>query len=555
VNSLNDAGKHGIELIEQGDDFYRIVKVADGSLIGYNINCETQSVMMVTSGIDGRTWSEPQQILSLPVEVGAWDYCQVLRGKDGKIHLFLLNDRHTGVFADSAGEENRKRVQELTENCLDLWHTCSDDGISNWQAPSCIFQGYVGALNSVIQLEKGRVILPFSFKVNEYWGNRSSDINGFSYWGYFRSTTIYSDDNCKSWHKTNNLKIPVPSIGTYGAVEPVVVELLDGRVWMLIRSQTGRLYESFSSDGASWSQPRPSILISSDSPVGIVRLNDNRLFVIWNNCLRFPYALGGRHVLHAAISDDEGKSWKGYREIYRDPLNSEAPPIGGDHGTAYPFPCVLDDNTVIVYAGQGEGRVGLVKVNLDWLLETEQKDDFNNKDLREWSLFGTEGINLISDLDNSQQQVLQFKRSENDTPYAAVRNFPAIQQGSIQLRVKIADGCQGGEFLLADHFSVPFDFEDCEYSLINLHLTTEDCIDEQGIAVSVNQWCDIELRWDCVSKHSCDIFVNGELFSTRVLQHQSVGGPCYLRLRCLDCHKESTGFLVSSVMVSSLSAC
>jgi hypothetical protein len=42
-----------------------------------------------------------------------------------------------------------------------------------------------------------------------------------------------------------------------------------------------------------------------------------------------------RHLLHAAVSLDDGKNWQGHREIYRDPLMQETPPARGDIGVAY----------------------------------------------------------------------------------------------------------------------------------------------------------------------------------------------------------------------------
>ena len=129
--------------------------------------------------------------------------------------------------------------------------------------------------------------------------------------------------------RRRNLIVPVPDIvSAYGAVEPVAIELKDHRVWMLIRTQQGRFYESFSDDGIHWGAPLATRILSSDSPAGLVRLRDKRLVLLWNNCLRFPYAYGGRHVLHAAISEDDGKSWSGYREVAQDPLRALPPPAG-----------------------------------------------------------------------------------------------------------------------------------------------------------------------------------------------------------------------------------
>ena len=52
-------------------------------------------------------------------------------------------------------------------------------------------------------------------------------------------------------------------------------------------------------------------------------------------------------VLHAAVSNDEGRTWRGYREIARDPARNEPPPPNGDHGVSYPFASLTADGRVI----------------------------------------------------------------------------------------------------------------------------------------------------------------------------------------------------------------
>ena len=44
-----------------------------------------------------------------------------------------------------------------------------------------------------------------------------------------------------------------------------------------------------------------------------------------------------RHMLHGAVSLDGGDTWKGHREVYRDPLMQAQPPHSGDVGAAYSY--------------------------------------------------------------------------------------------------------------------------------------------------------------------------------------------------------------------------
>jgi hypothetical protein len=199
-----------------------------------------------------------------------------------------------------------------------------------------------------------------------------------------------------------------PGPGVYfvhgGAVEPVVLQLKDGRVWMLIRTQMGRFYESYSSDGSTWTEPEPTGIVSSDSPAGLVRLKDGRIFMLVNDCERFAYAFGGRHVLLGAISEDEGRTWHGYREVIRDPLRNTPPQSNGDFGVSYPFPTLTADGKVLFTLGvtsgtrsqhpedpegvaPGEKRTVML-VDPAWLDETSQSTDFTGG-LDDWCVFGT----------------------------------------------------------------------------------------------------------------------------------------------------------------------
>jgi hypothetical protein len=427
-----------------------------------------------------------------------------------------------------------------------------------------VWKGYTGALNSVLQMANGRILLPFSHFTARTWGQRGPGLDAFTFTGQFDSTLIYSDDAGDTWGLANSLSVPVPDIvSAYGAVEPVVLQLQDGRVWMLIRTQQGRFYESFSPDGAAWSPPQPTSILSSDSPAGLVRLEDGRIVLFWNNCLRFPYAYGGRHVLHAAISEDEGKTWRGYREVARDPRRHEPPPPGGDFGTAYPFPTVVNGGKVIYCTGQGAGRVLLMLLDPDWLLETSQKADFSDG-AEEWATFGTQGVEFVAHPEKPGAKVLSLRKTDPDWPAAAVWNFPSGRQGRLHLRLKLNPGFAGALVGLTDHFSVPFDLEDRFNNLFNLDLgvrsgpvrasavrsepvrtSASRRNYEQGARLTPGRWHDLLLEWDCAGRE-CRVLVDGR--STGVLPLlRETAGVCYLRLRSTAEQTDNAGFLVESV--------
>jgi hypothetical protein len=328
-------------------------------------------------------------------------------------------------------------------------------------------------------------------------------------------------------------------------VEPVLVQLADGRVWNLIRTQNGRFWESFSNDGAKWSEPRPTDIISSDSPAGLVKLSDNRIVLFWNNCLRYPYAYGGRQVLHAAISEDSGRSWRGFREVGRDPFRNVAPPSGQDYGTAYPFPIVGNDDKVLFVSGQGEGRVMRMILDPAWLYERRQVADFSARQ-EEWTMFGAKGVEIIPHPDDSQHKALRVRKIDEHWPAAAVWNFPAGSSGRLRLRIFLEPKFRGARISLTDHFSTPFDLEDHFYSVHNLVIDPDGKL-PNGTSIAPRQWHTLELAWNA-KQQFCEITLNGAS-AGKLPVVRSSPNICYLRLRSTADNADESGFLVDSVEV------
>lgn len=498
---------------------------------------DRQAITVRRSRDLGDTWEDESLVAELPPEPGAWTLPEALTGNDGEIHLFLLNDANTGVI--ETGEDKRPKEGGMNGRRLDIWHMRSREKLTRWEAPKKIWEGYTGALNSVIQMKSGRILLPFSYWANRTWSNRGDGLDAFTFRGHFDSTLVLSDNGGDTWTLPPvRLKVPVPDIvSAYGAVEPVVIQLLDGRVWMLIRTQQGRFYESFSRDGSDWSEPVPSRIMSSDSPAGVVRLTSGRLMLFWNNCQRYPYAYGGRQVLHAAVSNDDGRTWHGYREVARDPLRNQPPPPGGDHGTAYPFPIALLDGRAVCATGQGEGRALSKVIDPEWLLETRQEERFADG-LENWSVFGTRGVELVPHPERSETKALSIRKTEAGWPACAVWNFPAFESGSIRIRLQARDDFQGARIGITDHFSTPFDQEDIFYNLFNAQLSPSD--------IQTGTWHDVELRWDTDAR-VCTVSIDGHERGT-LRQTRESAIACYLRVAAASEDTTDGGILIESVI-------
>jgi len=166
------------------------------------------------------------------------------------------------------------------------------DGGEAWSEPAMIFRGYSGATNGAIETQAGTLLVPISYDVANP--------------GRLVSACIRSTDGGLTW--TTSDAVDIGGQGDHGgALEPTVVELQDGRIWLIIRTDLGRFFEAFSTDqGQTWSTPEPTALASPHSPGYILRLASGRLAFAWNNTMATSK---DRRTMSIAISKDDGQTW------------------------------------------------------------------------------------------------------------------------------------------------------------------------------------------------------------------------------------------------------
>jgi sialidase-1 len=175
---------------------------------------------------------------------------------------------------------------------------------------------------------------------------------------FFFDLCYYSDDNGRTW-KTGGQKLTVQGC-SFGADEPAVIELKDGRVMMLIRTDIGRICRSFSADqGIIWTKPETTDLVSPSSPATIRRIpSTGDLLLIWNNAAPSPQNKGGsRNPLTTAISSDDGKTWRHIRNLEDSP--------GGDY--CYASVTFIGKQAVLSYYERAALKVAVVDVK--WFYE------------------------------------------------------------------------------------------------------------------------------------------------------------------------------------------
>ena len=435
-----------------------LIRLSSGLVKLFYINRpgDAKKMMSISSNDDGMSWSDPLVEFDLPGE--AYYANQVMQDKDGIIHC-VFHIFNPGLL----GYRGRH---------LDLWYTQMKPG-GNWSTPKMINVGYVGSIRGFIQLRNGNLLIPMT---ESDTARAYKPKKGETDYGLFQVMTLNSTDNGNTWKRSETtLKIPIETdwVTRYGAVEPNAIELKDGRIWMLIRTNKGFLYESFSTDaGMTWSEPLQTAFISSDSPASTVRLADGRILLMWNSDQRHDdkksYAAGGRETLHAAISGNEGKTWNGFREILVN-INSKTPVLRGDRGTAYPSAVQLSNGNVLMVSGQG-GDASLVVFNPDWLEEKKQTDNMDN--LQQWTMHGS-------------------------NPRDAVWNFPMLKKGSLEIKLVANTSLSIG---LTDHFSVAFDSLAMKASPI--HFTLNKANKEEKVTT-------INIKWD-TEKNKASARVDGK---------------------------------------------
>ena len=187
--------------------------------------------------------------------------------------------------------------------------------------------------------------------------------------------------------------------------EPCAVELADGKIMMLIRTSTDYFYQAISEDGGeSWSEMKPSPFHGTNTTPFLLKLSDGRILALWNNTQPLPEedherqmpplpedikngywedVFTNRDAAHAAISEDGGKTWIGYREILLNPIRNAADfRYAGDKfdswdKSVHQFQAIeLPMGKILVAAGQNAESRRLLIFDLDWLYETERHEDF-----------------------------------------------------------------------------------------------------------------------------------------------------------------------------------
>jgi hypothetical protein len=500
------------------------VVLTDGTLMTWSNakDGETQIARAAFSKDNGLTWTEPKDLFEFPAGTAQWNGQSSFVDKQGNIHLFGLEYYHF----DHKNWLNSKSH---------LWHARSTDGGTTWDPVQKIESGhqYVGCAMNAFQTKSGRILAPVSCMSTRKIGA-------------FISVCPYSDDYGATWKApTHQITTNTGAKDWYesGNAEPVGVQLNDGRVWIVMRSQDGFQWETFSNDdGVTWSDAQHTRFVSNQSQMTVFRMKDGRLLLLWNNCGADPlppveWYWAERTVVAAAISDDEGKTWKGYREIAR----AVKPGVE----ICNPHVVEMSNGRLLVFVG-GE----LLSIDPDFLTNTDFVEVFD-RGVRRWSMLPSEGVSVVADPDGGSGRVLKMVKPKADVTAAACLNIPFGRKGTVRMRVRIEPEFQGAHITLSDHYDLPglardasFPFRINEQGRVLVNGSGGSWLPSPGDLTPGN-WHELELTWDCTN-HEALLKLDGVEIG-RLRQYVFTDGVCYLRVRSTAATIDDAGLYLKSV--------
>lgn len=243
------------------------------------------------SADEGRTWS------TVPLFADATKFAvsnerALLRTREGVVVSAWMNGAER---KQPAGWHWGEKSVAWTDFVLPTYTCRSTDDGKTWEKPVKLSEPWCGCIHSMIQMKSGRLVL-VGQEIIPQW----------------RHATVMwvSDDLGKTWQRGDVLDYGVGAHDHAGSIEGSVIERGDGSLYLLLRTESGFLWEATSRDGFKWEGLKQSTIPSVTCCPQMARLSDGRIALLWNAPPRHDPKSGSSRVeLSLALSSDETKSW------------------------------------------------------------------------------------------------------------------------------------------------------------------------------------------------------------------------------------------------------
>lgn len=234
-------------------------------------------IMLVTSGDDGRTWSDLKLVIDPDRDgpVRAFDPCPWL-DPQGRLWLFWAQcgGGLPYLFAMTTADPNAEQP--------------------TWSKPRLICEGIMMCKPTVATCKptiasRGDWLLPTAI-----WQRAGS------------CRVMASTDQGQSWSLRGIATVAEPK--DRNCDEPMIVQRRDGSLWMWVRTSYGIGHSVSTDEGQTWSDVTPSVVAHPAARFFVRRLHSGNLLLVKHGPLGKRI---GRSHLTAYLSKDDGSTWQG----------------------------------------------------------------------------------------------------------------------------------------------------------------------------------------------------------------------------------------------------
>lgn len=391
--------------------------------------------------------------------------------------------------------------------------------------------------------------------------------------------TWYSDDQGMTWDRSNKINSPAHKIGgvhkgtrwNHGMVEATIVELKNKKLWLVARTAQDQHYQSYSEDfGKSWSKAEPSRFWGTITMPTFHRMKDGRLLMLWSNTTALPEVerpnkRGGEDVftnrdsIHAAISEDDGETWTGFRELILDEYrnNSDYAVTKGSNDRAKHQSEVvqLDTNRVLYSCGQHPLHRRLMILDVRWLYEKERSSDLAKDGTKDWTthqyinkIAGHCGYNRKPGA-QVEDGALRVRRivdaSLTNENQGAAWNFPAGKSGVFSTKIRLEKGGAGIQIALCDRWFNPTDDTVDQFANYVLKFDKDGKLNGKPV-LTPGTTHTLEIGWlNADKKGNAAIKVDGKRVATLIqCQHAPKDGISYVHFYNPATSADPAGFSI-----------